>query len=376
MPEKTPLSFGTIDGDACGPVSSIVEIPNGDTVTSDSIPWTGIIAGTDIDAVYSTTGVTLNSTYSGGGGGDLTGIDAGDGILVTDETTTTPLVSLDLKANSGLEIISNELAVDVDGLTINFVGGELHAINNGTVGIVTAGNGLTQTGTSTINPTLNIGAGDGIAVDSNEITLDIRTGSGLKITSEELDFDPMSLSLSGTASGVEVKSGSSVDVCATSESLDNSVLTLDTGAAKCAWKPLPITVNPAGDGLLIAPFISTYNNFNLGTNSTFITSALECKTISTPQLKVTDVMVSAYALEVGTNSTGCPIPNPFCFVRTTGAGTNSTDEQNFAIGAAVNTITSDTDDISWDNTAKHFNVSAPGTYEIIGNFLFDSGSQF
>ena len=97
MAEKTPLSFGTVDGDSCGPVSSIVEIPTGDTVASDTIPWTGIIGGTDIDAVYSTTSVTLNSTAAGGGG-DLTGIDAGDGITVTDGATTTPEVSVDLKA--------------------------------------------------------------------------------------------------------------------------------------------------------------------------------------------------------------------------------------------------------------------------------------
>ena len=104
--------------------------------------------------------------------------------------------------------------------------------------------------------------------------------------------------------------------------------------------------------------VSSFDELNLTASSLTAVSA------------VSSLYVSALS---GVN--GLPYPNPFSFVRTTGAGTNSTDEQNFAIGAAVTTIESNPNHIRWDNTLKYFNVSAAGTYEILGNFVVDSGSQ-
>jgi len=95
---------------------------------------------------------------------------------------------------------------------------------------------------------------------------------------------------------------------------------------------------------------------------------------------MTSTTVSATDLTASTIN-GVPYPNPFSYVQMTAAGTNSTDEQNFATGAAVNTIESKTygasgiHDITWDNNNKYFNVSTPGTYEILGNFVVDAGSQ-
>jgi hypothetical protein len=81
MAEKTPIVLKTVNDDSCGVVSGLSEIQDGDTVSKDTVPWTGVIGGTDITAVYSTTGVTLNSTAAGGGGaGDLTAIVAGTGL--------------------------------------------------------------------------------------------------------------------------------------------------------------------------------------------------------------------------------------------------------------------------------------------------------
>ena len=119
---------------------------------------------------------------------------------------------------------------------------------------------------------------------------------------------------------------------------------------------------------------------NGGTGVTsFADLNLHCSTLGATS-SVSATYVSATDITASTFN-GVPYPPPFSFVRTTGAGTNSTDEQNFAIGAAVATIESKTygasgiNDITWDDNNKYFNVSSAGTYEIIGNFLFDSGSQ-
>jgi len=72
---------------------------------------------------------------------------------------------------------------------------------------------------------------------------------------------------------------------------------------------------------------------------------------------------------------GMPYPPPFVYVEMDEAGTNSTNEQNFALGADTTVTTGDSSHIAWNDAEKYFTVSAAGTYEIIGNFLFDSGSQ-
>tara|TARA_R100000152_G_scaffold20028_1_gene12852 strand:+ start:573 stop:1529 length:957 start_codon:yes stop_codon:yes gene_type:complete len=76
----------------------------------------------------------------------------------------------------------------------------------------------------------------------------------------------------------------------------------------------------------------------------------------------------------GMESSGCPVPQPFGYMQLDSDGTDSVDETNLGAGATVTNIVSNTDHISWNDTAKYFNVSAAGVYEVLGVVILEGGS--
>ena len=90
------------------------------------------------------------------------------------------------------------------------------------------------------------------------------------------------------------------------------------------------------------------------------------------QVVTTNLTVKAASFTV--NGTQCPIPLPFGYMQLDSDGTSTVDETNLGAGATVTNIVSDSDDISWNNTSKHFNVSAAGTYEVLGVVILEGGS--
>ena len=87
---------------------------------------------------------------------------------------------------------------------------------------------------------------------------------------------------------------------------------------------------------------------------------------------VSSASVSATAI---TGADAMPFPAPFGYVQCDDDGTDSTTEINFGIGATITNIVSNSDDITWNDTTKVFNVLKAGTYEVFANCVLDVGTQ-
>jgi hypothetical protein len=169
---------------------------------------------------------------------------------------------------------------------------------------------------------------------------------------------------------------SAVDVSAAGEAtVNNAVPTFNMGANKISWKKPAFTINPGhtaieipddfGDNLTV--------NFMTGGTAKLLASGIEAKSIETGAFTANNVTASAYALEVGT-SLGCPIPNPFGYIQLTSDDAASSDEKHVGYSNTPTSVLSNTDHISWDDSAKNFVVKYAGTYEVVARIFFEGGS--
>ena len=124
------------------------------------------------------------------------------------------------------------------------------------------------------------------------------------------------------------------------------------------------------------------------TGKTFITSSLEAKLITTNTFTSDNVTASAFAFTCptitgasvsatavsGLTFNGVPYPAPFAYIQLTSDDVASSDEKHVGYSNTPTSVVSNTDDITWDDSAKNFVVKKVGTYECVGRLFFEGGS--